>query len=168
MEKKEKTKGITLIALAVTIVVLLIIAGISIQGGTKAIKMAKLEEIKTNMLLIQAKARQYVEEVNFKIGIEPDKKTPEEKEAIRNEVYTGEAKLEKAENVLEKFAITDTSTCYWLTQEAQENWGLDKIEVKEEEAYLIQFDETNLTVEVYNTLGYNNAYSLTAIDNLEE
>ena len=32
---------------------------------------------------------------------------------------------------------------------------------------MIKFDDTNLTVEVYNTKGYDGKYSLTEIDNLE-
>ena len=63
-----------------------------------------------------------------------------------------------------KLGITDITTCYWLTQEAQSSWGLDKIKLGENEKYLIQFDETNVTVEVYNTQGYNGNYSLTAIE----
>ena len=129
---QKREKGVTLIALAITIVVLLIIAGISIKGGTSAIKMAQLEELKTNMLLIQAKGRQYVEDVNFKIGIEPDKKTTEEKADIRRQVYEEEAKLRKAEDVPANFGITD------------------------------------LSVEVYNTIGYDENYSLTDIDKIQE
>lgn len=166
MDRKEK--GITLITLAITIIILLIIAGISIKGGTNAIKMAELEEIKTNMLLIQAKARQYVEDVNFKMGIEPNKKTTEEKEEIRKQVYEEEAKLKKAEDVPANFGIEDTSTCYWLTEETQEKWGLDKIEIGNNEAYLIQFNETDITVEVYNTVGYKGNYSLTQIDHIQD
>lgn len=66
---KSRTKGITLISLVVTVVVLIILAGITIYSGKGTIERAKLEELKTNMLLIQAKAREYVEEANFKIGI---------------------------------------------------------------------------------------------------
>jgi len=167
MDKKGE-KGITLIALTITIIVLIIIAGISIQGGTTAIKMARLEEIKTNMLLMQAKARQLVEDVNFKMGIEPDKKTPEEKENIRRQVYEEEAKLEKAQDIPENFGIENTSTCYWLTEEAQKNWGLDKMEIGDKEAYLIQFKENDLSVEIYSTVGYNEKFSLTEIDKIQE
>ena len=46
-------------------------------------------------------------------------------------------------------------------------WGIEDIELEENEKYLIKFDDTNATVEVYNTLGYDGNYSLTDIDNLE-
>ena len=45
--KKNKNRGITLASLVITIIVLLIIAGISVYSGTDIIKRAKLEELKT-------------------------------------------------------------------------------------------------------------------------
>ena len=46
--KLKKNKGVTLVALAITIVVLLIIAGISIYAGKDTIKRANLESLRTN------------------------------------------------------------------------------------------------------------------------
>ena len=166
MEIKNNTKGITLIVLTITIIVMSIIAGITIYSGKNIIKKAKLEELKTNMLLIQAKAREYVEDANFKMGINPD---DTKKADVRNEVYVTNAQLKKAtDNEVTSLGISDATTCYWLTPEAQTSWGLEKIELEEGEQYLIQFDETNVTVEVYNTLGYSGNYSLTEIDQIEE
>lgn len=164
MEIKNRTNGVTLIVLTITIVILLILAGIVLYYGKDTIKMAQIEELKTNMLLIQAKAREYVEDANFKMGINPDE---EKKANVRNEVYVTNAKLKKVEEgkVPSDFGITDITTCYWLTPEAQSSWGLDKIKLVENEKYLIQFDENNVTVEIYNTQGYEGNYSLTAIEN---
>ncbi|MCI8637000.1 MAG: type II secretion system protein [Clostridia bacterium] len=164
MEIKNRTNGVTLIVLTITIVILLILAGIVLYYGKDTIKMAQIEELKTNMLLIQAKAREYVEDANFKMGINPDE---EKKANVRNEVYITNAKLKKVEEgeVPSDFGITDITTCYWLTPEAQSSWGLDKIKLVENEKYLIQFDENNVTVEIYNTQGYEGNYSLTAIEN---
>ena len=57
----KKNRGITMVALVITIVVLLIIAGISIGAGNNAIKNSKLENLKTNMLLIEVKAKEQIE-----------------------------------------------------------------------------------------------------------
>lgn len=160
----QENKGITLIALAVTIVVLLIIAGISISAGTNTIKRAKLEEIRTNMLLIQAKAKEYVEETNFRLGKSPDEN---KKIQVRKEVYETDAKLEPANGISAPSQIP-VSDCYKVTKEAMKQWGLDKIKAEANEYYLIKFDDTNATVEIYNTLGYNGKYSLTEIDKIEE
>lgn len=164
--KKEK-RGITMIALVITIVILLIIAGIGIYGGTQSIEKVKLEELKTNMLLIEAKAREYVEEASFKIGRDT---TDESRiQEIKKEVYEdGEngAKLQKATeanlgNVPESIPIGD---CYVITEDTFNLWGLNKIKLQENESYLVQFNENSLEVEVYNTRGYNGKYSLTEIE----
>ena len=159
-----KNKGITLVALTITIIILLIIAGISISAGGNMIKKANLEGLKTNMLLIQAKAKQYVEEANFKIGksTEDASKISE----VRNEIYVEKAKLSTNTNsIATEF---DKSDCYLLTEESFNEWGLNKIKPEENEYYLVKFNEQELTVEVYNTLGYNGKYSLTDIDQIEE
>ena len=163
-------KGVTLISLVITIIVLLIIAGISINSGKDIIKKAKLEELKTNMLLIEAKAKEYVEEANFKMGINPDEA---KKSEIRTEVYINTAKLEPASDISADSSIP-TSECYKLTQEAIEVWGLNDIEIEEGEYYLIQFkdeiteENTKLSVEIYNTKGYNGKNSLAEIEQIEE
>lgn len=160
---KAKIEGVTLISLIVTIVVLLIIASITVYSGKDTIKRAKLEELRTNMLLIQAKAKEYVEEANFKMGPTPD---DSKKESVRKEVYEDEAKLQKATNTAAPSSIP-VADCYKVTAETLKEWGLDKIELVEGEEYLINFNDKDATVEVYNTKGYDGKYSLTEIDNIE-
>ena len=63
----KKNRGITMVALVITIVVLLIIAGISIGAGNNAIKNSKLENLKTNMLLIEVKAKEQIENAKFRL-----------------------------------------------------------------------------------------------------
>lgn len=166
----HKNKGVTLITLVITIVVLVIIAGISLYSGKDIIKKAQLEELKTNMLLIEAKAKGYVEEANFKMGINPD---DDKKNQVRTEVYINTAKLALANDIITDSSIP-ISECYKLTQETIQEWGLNKIEIEEGEDYLIQFrdtittENTSLSVEIYNTKGYNGKYSLTEIEQIEE
>jgi len=166
MNRKER--GVTLVALVITVVVLLIIASIAVYSGSETVRKAKLEELRTNMLLIEAKAKGLVEEVNFKIGLTKPEDTEYagKKEQAENEVYGG-AGLEKATDVSAPSAIP-VSECYKVTDATLQNWGLEDMEKEEGEEYLIKFDDVNATVEVYNTLGYNGKYSLTEIDSIEE
>ena len=53
----REQKGITLIAITLTVIVMLIIASITVYYGTDLIQNAKLQDLKTNMLLIQAKTK---------------------------------------------------------------------------------------------------------------
>lgn len=163
---RSRRKGITLISLVVTVTVLIILAGISIYSGKGVIERAKLEELKTNMLLIQAKAREYVEEADFKIGIVSEEERTGKTETIRSEIYVESQGLQKASNIPEQVKVSDPNACYYLTDTTKQKWGLEKLEKAEE--YLIEFDEKNVKVEVYNIEGYDGAYSLTAIDQIQK
>ena len=167
----KKEKGITILSLILTIVLLGILASVTLYSSRETIDKAKLEELRTNMLLIQAKAQEYVEQANFKIGIKPTDEAQladyeSKKQTVREEVYVGEAKLEKA-NPSESSNIDITDNFYKVTQEALKNWKLDTIEMKDNESYLIAFDDENAKVEIYNTKGYKAHYSLTDIDAIE-
>ena len=61
----KNNKGITLLALIITIIVILIIAGITIYGGSNLIKEVEAEDVKTNMLLIQAEVKNFAEQAKF-------------------------------------------------------------------------------------------------------
>ncbi len=167
MEKIKNNKGVTLVALVVTIIVLMSVALIAVNSGKENISKAKLEQIKTNMLLIQAKAKESVEEANFKMGINPN---DEKKAEVRNEVYVQQVGLKPAKDVEMQdipYSIESIKEqSYIVTDEVLEKWGLNKIERETNEYYLVKFDETNVKVEVYNTLGYEEKYSLTEIENI--
>ena len=61
----KNQRGITLIALAVTIIVMLILTAIGVSTGMSIIKTANLQELSTNMLLVQARAKVAAEKYNF-------------------------------------------------------------------------------------------------------
>ena len=158
---KKRQKGVTLTTLAITVVVLTIIAGIAIFSGKETIKKVKLAELKTNMLLIQAKAREYIEEVIFQMGTEDI--SEEKKNEIRKNIYEEEAGL--TQNIEPPSYITNTHV-YQLTDISKKRWGLK--EIKTESDYLIQFNETQVAVEVYYTPGYEGKHSLREIENIKE
>ena len=64
----EKNNGITMVALVITVIILLILSGISINAGSNIITKSKLENIKTDMMLIKVKGKEYVENANFNLG----------------------------------------------------------------------------------------------------
>ncbi len=174
----RKEKGVTLISLVVIIVVLLIIAGITVNMGLESIKRAELDELRTNMLLIEAKGRQLVEEANFKVGIISDPPTEEQNQKIsevRQEVYITNAKLalnlsddgSSAKVKVPNISDDISKTLYIVTEEAKELWGLQQINMRENEEYLIGLDEKNMVVEVYNTKGFDGIYKLSDLRNLE-
>ena len=167
--KVKKEKGVTLIALTITIIVLLIIAGIAIYSGKETIQKANLEALRTNMLLIEAKAKGVVEEANFQLG--PDFQKESEIGTIRNDLYVTENKLQKLSDsgITVSSGIPTGDNVYVFTQETASLWALDNVysELEDGEYYIIEFNEREATVEIYNTIGYQGYYSLTDIDELE-
>ena len=164
MQIKEN-KGITLVALVITIAVLIILAGISVYTGRDTIRQAKVEGLKTNMLLIEAKAKGLVEEANFKIGLTTAADYSTKQQTVRQELYVDTAKMKKVDNA--PSGIPQDGNLYEVTTETLAYWGLDDVELEGDEKYLVKLDDVNTTVEVYNTLGYNGKYSLTDINNIE-
>ncbi len=63
--KIKKENGITIMTLIITIIVLLILAGVGITAGTNIMKDMELKNVKTNLLLIQAKVKTIYEKHNF-------------------------------------------------------------------------------------------------------
>lgn len=167
----KENKGVTLVALIVTIIIMIILASVTIYSSKNLINEAKIEEVKTNMLLIEAKAREYVEEVNFKMG--PQKDATKKAEAIQ-EIYITKVGLVAANDAslaieLPADSGIDLSTCYAVTEIALNNMGLNKIELEEGEYYLIKFNEEEATVEeIYTTIDYEGNYSLTQFELIEE
>ncbi len=167
MIKKEE-KGVTLIVLVITIIVLSIIASIGYFNGKEVIQKEKLESLKTNMLLIQAKAKECVENATFKMGINPDEA---KKNEVRNQIYIDEYKLIKVSDKTDLIipnGITVNENFYYVTNDTLSKLGLDKIEIGNENGeYLIEFNEGENKVEIYNTMGYEGKYSLTDLQNIE-
>lgn len=140
------------------------------------------------MLLIKAKARECVEEVNFKLG--PTSSNGEPLNAgnidnIREEVYENGAKmcnvtteLDVASEIYRVVHRDDQEgqednyvVLYQITQGTLQKWGLDKIKIDddENEQYIIKFNEKDASVvDVYNTLGYDGMYSLSELEKLDE
>jgi Tfp pilus assembly protein PilE len=157
--KVSNQKGITLIALAVMIVVLTILTGITINYGKSTIEKAKLENVKTNMLLLQGKLKTYAEQAKFQ-GVDSIEKL-EEFSKICTKVSSNSTVTSKAK----KAGISDVSSWYYFTSAQLEYLGLKDIQNSEGE-FIVKFDIENATVndsDVVYTTGYNGSYTLQEI-----
>ena len=94
-ERFNNDKGITIISLVIMIIVISIIAGISITQGTTLIKQIKVDNYKTNMISIKAKAKVIAEEVNSKTW----NVATEEKSAKKQELFQNDYAMEKVETL---------------------------------------------------------------------
>lgn len=160
----KKEKGITLVMLIIVIIVLLIIAGISLSIGKDTIVKANLESVKTNMLLIQAKAKEYVENANFKIGKTTDTATIN---SIKSQELKGNANATLPSEVTKE----NDEEAYSLSAENMQEMGLTNLQDKASD-YIILYNVNNVSVDVVYTRGfeYNKAlyYRLSEMEKIED
>ena len=158
--KVKNNKGITLIALTITI----ILASITIYSGKESIKKAQLESLKTNMLLIKAKAKEYVEQASFKNGVNKS----EISEEAKNELKGKEANA--SDYSKQNITINGGEILYKLTSDNLKEMGLKDVKLGSNEEYLVKYNIKDVTVEVYNTSGYENngttVYSLSELEKI--
>lgn len=164
--KVKNNKGITLIALTITIIILLILASITIYSGKESIKKAQLESLKTNMLLIKAKAKEYVEQASFKNGVNKS----EISEEAKNELKGKEANA--SDYSKQNITINGGEILYKLTSDNLKEMGLKDVKLGSNEEYLVKYNIKDVTVEVYNTSGYENngttVYSLSELEKIKK
>ncbi len=148
----KKQSGITMVALIITIVVMLILAAIAIELGNDVVDNAKIEDIKTNMLSIKAKAKIVAEQYNFK--------------DIENLVGTKyeDAQFNKSNlnSVFSGFSEEEKDSLYIWTQEDLNNQGLNTIKVDTDNFYVINYNMDNF--EIYYSNAIEGKYSLSELN----
>lgn len=181
----KKNKGITMVALVITIVLLLILAGISIGTGGNIIKRTELENLKTGMLLIEVKGKEYVENANFNLGTGFEKLKDETEKSKRIDAAKSKLKgkeITDASQLPETFEITTDQFnneknekleyYYELSDYDLEDMGMANEETKNIKGdIIIKYGIKDNTVEVYNTQGFTKDdktyYKLSDLRNLE-
>ena len=153
--KNLNDKGITLAALIITVIIMLILAGLGFSLSGKAMEKAKLEDLRTNMLLLQGRAKTIYEKYSFKdieelVGVEID---PENNSYSG---YTVPAQL--------KTTLSSNSGTYYIFEQADLNSnGLSTIKVDTTSFYIVNYESG----EIYYSLGYTvdntTYYSLTEL-----
>lgn len=166
----RETKGITMIALTITIVVMIILAGITVRYGMDLVQNVKLQDLRTNMLLIQAKAKEYVEEVNFQLVNVTDeaKKTQIKSENLKG-ISLADSSIDS--NILNAANSTgkiegEKSDYYYLTPEILKEMGLEDMNPEEYGYFIVKYDIENISVDVINTKGYQGNYTLEQLNSL--
>ena len=123
----KNNKGITLIALIITVIIILIIGGITIYEGSRLVDNAKYEDVKTNMLLIEAEVKNFAEQAKFE-GLTMDDvlKNGIELDGKKLEISDAESSLQgKIDNIESKGNSTKDGelVLYQITNMSELNLG---------------------------------------------
>lgn len=167
LKLSKEEKGITLVALMVTIIVMLILAAVTINFSTTQIRNANLQNFKTNMLLIEAKAKEYVEKANYQLGVKPEEaiNNPDLLSKSQSELQ-GDGKGTKVDasnsivSTLKSINISDedinNGNVYLLSTQDLEAMGLKDVKSDEEDGYFVLvYNILDASVKVYNTEGFS-------------
>ena len=139
--------GITIIALIITIILMLMLAGVGMHFGSGALDKAKLEDIKTDMISIKTKSKIITEQYNFK-DIEDFVGSQASDEDIQKLGLT-----EKEKDQIRKLSSDDLSS-----------QGLSSIEG---DIYVVYYNKDNPNnCEVYYLNGYQGKYSLSELQDM--
>ena len=139
----KNNKGVTLIALVITIVVLLIISGITISVGSNNAKKAKDNKLLTEVVMVQNAALQRKTKVELINGNYPGQKLTEI--GIDIDEVISKINSEKADKyeIIEK-KDTNESNYYLLSNS---NGGIKELNIKDtEDEYIVNY----VTGEVIN------------------
>ena len=156
----KKEQGITIVALVITIIIMLILVGVSIEIGSNIIDKSNLEDIKTNMLAIQGKSMSIGEKNSFDPGTNPlvgvqitDK---------INYIVSGYTISADLKSELEKVDSAEGGAAeyfIWTKQNLIDS-GLNNIKTDDSKVFYIVDYNSN---EVFYSIGYQGVYDLTTL-----
>ena len=166
MKSEGKKSRFTLVIL----IILIIIGTVFItKYSKKMIEESNVQDLRTNMLLMQAEMKKGLEEVCFRIVNLDEKKTEDLNKIneIKKEYLKGIILTDSPEEVQEAIKsvpeVTFDENCYYLDENILTEIGIKKIDKEEFGYFIVKYNFSNADVEVINTKGYDGNYTLTQI-----
>ena len=117
--KKTNEKGITLITLVLTIIILLILASIGITSGNQTIDMAKYNQFKSELTTLQTKINEYNPKDNIGQKLSSSQEAILNTKEVSDIIYKGKTEEEKTK-IKDGFTFVNSYTI-------QSQLGLDGI-----------------------------------------
>ena len=151
----QNSKGITLVVLVLTIVILMILTSVTVYTGSSIIKQVSLQNINTDMMLIQAKAKTIVEQAKFNKDNSNYKGTP-----LINVLDN-----KKIDKLIDEGIVENVTKYYLLSKDDLNSMGLEKVDIAD--GYLVNYE----TEEIIYVKGFekdnNTYYKLSDIKDLK-
>ena len=143
-------------------------AGIIINHAQQMMIETKEQDLRTNMLLMQAEAKKGLEEVcfrtvNMNASKEEDlKKINEIKQEFLDGTILKDSPTEVQEATKNVPEVTFDENCYYLDEAVLNEMGIKNID-NEDGYFIVKYDFSNANLEIINTKGIDGNYTLTQI-----
>jgi len=161
--------GKSIVTLVILTILIIIGAVVIINYAQQMMAENKVQDLRTNMLLMQAEVKKGLEEVCFQtVNLNESK---EEDLAKINQIKTEHLKgivlsgapvevQEATKNVPE---VTFDESCYYLDETTLNEIGIQEAELSQYGYFIVKYDFSDADVEVINTSGFDGMYTLTQI-----
>lgn len=174
-KKMKNNEGKGLIKTILMIVILIMVIAVIAKLSERVITKTQLKDLKTDMLLIQQKAKAYSEEVSKQtVNLSEEKQEDSEKiTEVESTQLIGTKVSECSEEVQEKAkqaGVTNLEEYYCLNKEDLKTMGVDISTGKDEEYYLVKYDLEDTDIIYTEGFEYegNVYYTLTELEAVSE
>ena len=165
-----KNKGGKSIVILVIMTILVIIgASVIINFAKQMMAETKIEDLKTNMLLMQAETKKGLEEVCFKcVNLNSSKeedlaKINDIKKQYLKGISLSNSPTEVQEATKNVPDITFDENCYYLDELCLNEMGIKDVNYNQLGYFIVKYNFSNADIEVINTNGFEGKYTLTQI-----
>lgn len=166
----ENKSGKSMIKLVI-IIILIIVGTFFLVKNIKQMKLnSEEQDLRTNMLLMQAETKKALEEVCIKIvkldaSKEEDlNKINEIKKEHLKGIILNESPTEVQEAIHNVPEFIFDENCYYLDEDTLSEMGIKRIEAEKYGYFIVKYDFSTNSIEIVNTKGYNGNYTLTQIN----
>ena len=153
------------ISFIVLVIAIFLIGYFAIKYVKEMLNETEIQDLRTDMLVVQAEAKKDLEKVCFQTA-NLDENKEEDKEKI------AQAKRENLKGILVKGSdieknvpqeIEIDDNCYYLNNEDLKDIGIQNYSIDKYGYIIVKYDFKNTMVEVISTKGYNGKHTLTQL-----
>lgn len=165
--KNEGGKSIVTLVILTILIIIGVLVGINYVE--KMLYETRTQDLKTNMLLMQAEVKKGLEEVCFQtVNLDANKDEDLNKiNEIKNQYLKGiklsDSPTEVQESVKNVPDVTFDENCYYLDESILNDIGIKNISTNNHGYFIVKYDFSNANVEIINTKGTEGKYTLTQI-----
>ena len=159
--------GKSIIILLILIILIMIGVAVVINYAKGMMEETKVEDLRTNMLLMQAETKKGLEEVCVKtVNLDETKeedlnKINEAKEEHLEGIVLSNSPVEVQDAAKSVPEVTFDENCYYLDEQTLKEIGIQDINTDEFGYFIVKYDFETTNIEVINTKGYDGNYTLT-------